>query len=107
MAATRPGDRVTDYPEPQNHGPMPAYGFFVRHVEGLEMRNIEVSYDRPDVRPPFVIEHVKDAALSNVSAQGHEGAPKFILRNVEDFRAHRVRGVADVERAKVGDEEKL
>ena len=107
MAATQPSDRVTDYPEPQNHGPMPAYGFFVRHVNGLEMRNIEVSYDKPDVRPPFVIEQVKGAEFVNVEAKKGADTPTFILREVEDFRTHRVRGVADTEKAKVGDEQKL
>ena len=107
MASTRPSDRVTDYPEPQNHGPMPAYGFFVRHVNGLDMKNIEVSYEKPDARPPFVIEQVKGAEFVDVKAQKEEGTPTFILRNVEDFRTHRVRGVADTEKQKVGDEEKL
>jgi polygalacturonase len=107
MAATRPSDRVNDYPEPQNHGRMPAYGFFVRHVNGLDMKNIEVSYDKPDARPPFIIEHVKGADFVDVVAQKEDGSPTFILRNVENFRTHRVRGVADTEKAKVGDEEKL
>jgi polygalacturonase len=106
MAATQPSDRVNDYPEPQNHGPMPAYGFFVRHVEGLEMSDIEVTYDKPDARPPFVVEQVKGAEFINVEAKKEADAPTFILRGVEDFRAHRVRGVADTEKAKV-DEEKL
>jgi len=107
MAATQPSDRVNDYPEPQNHGPMPAYGFFVRHVNGLDMKNIEVSYEKPDARPPFVIEQVKGAEFVDVEAKKEAGVPTFILRDVEDFRTHRVRGVADVEKQKVGDEEKL
>jgi polygalacturonase len=107
MAATQPSDRVTDYPEPQNHGPMPAYGFFVRHVNGLEMSNIEVSYEKPDARPPFVIEQVKGAEFVNVEAKKESDAPTFILRDVEDFRTHRVRGVADTEKQNVADEEKL
>ena len=107
MAATRPSDRVTDYPEPQNHGVMPAYGFFVRHVNGLEMSDIELTYDKPDARPPFVIEQVKGAEFLNVEAEREADTPAFILRNVEDFRTHRVRGVADAEKEKVADEEKL
>ena len=71
------------------------------------MSNIEVSYDKPDVRPPFVIEQVKRAEFVNVEAEKESASPTFILRDVEDFRAHRVRGVADVEKQKVGDEEKL
>ncbi|MEA2734201.1 MAG: hypothetical protein QOE14_652, partial [Humisphaera sp.] len=102
MAATRPSDRVTDYPEPQNHGPMPAYGFFIRHVNGLQMSNIEVSYEQPDARPPFVIEQVKGAKFVNVEAKKEAATPTFILRNVEDFRTRDVRGVADVEKQNSG-----
>jgi polygalacturonase len=107
MAATQPADRVTDYPEPQNHGPMPAYGFFVRHVNGLEMSDIQLGYDKADARPPLVIEQVKGLTLTNVVAQKEHGLPTIILRDVQDFRSHRVRGVADTERANVGNEEKL
>ena len=107
MAATRPSDRVTDYPEPQNHGPMPAYGIFVRHVSGLRLSNIDLSYEKPDVRPPLVIEHARDVVLSNVSAKKEPGAPTMILREVEALQTHRVRGVADADRAKVSGEEQL
>ena len=83
---------------------MPAYGFFVRHVNGLDMKNIEVSYDKPDARPPFVIEQVKGAEFVDVEAKKEGGVPTFILREVENFRTHRVRGVADTEKAKIGEE---
>src|SRR5688500_8090846 len=107
MAATRPSDRVTDYPEPQNHGPMPAYAFFVRHVNGLAMNDIEVSYDKPDARPPLVIEQVKGLTLSYVVAEKEQDAATMILRDVQDLRTHRVRGVPDTEKASVGNEEKF
>jgi len=47
-----------DYPEPYRWGVMPAYGFFVRHVKGLNMRGVQVSCMTPDARPPFVIDEV-------------------------------------------------
>ena len=106
QASTRPSDRVTDYPEPQNHGPMPAYGFFVRHVKNLELSDIQVSTEKPDVRPPFVIEQAKGVGLSNVKATRGEGVPMVILRNVEGLSTHRVQGVADTMKEKV-EEEKL
>jgi len=106
MAATRPSDRATDYPEPQNHGDMPAYGFFVRHVKNLELSDIQVSTAKPDARPPFVIEQAKGVDLINVKATRSEGVPMGILRNVEGFSTHRVQNVADTTKDKV-DEEKF
>jgi polygalacturonase len=101
MAATRPSDHEKDYPEPANHGPTPAYGFFVRHVDGLELSDIKLSYAKDDARPPFVIEKVKGADLSNVKAQHQSDVPVLILRDVENFRAHRVDGVPDTEKDRI------
>jgi polygalacturonase len=103
-ATTRPSDRVTDYPEPQNHGPMPAYGFFVRHVKNLELSDIQVSTAKPDVRPPFVIEQARGVDLSNVKATRGDGVPMAILRNVEGLTMHRVQNVPDTTKEKVEEE---
>src|SRR5688500_5395637 len=105
MATTRPSDRVTDYPEPQNHGPMPAYGFFVRHVKGLEVSDVQVTYEKDDVRPPFVVEQARDVTFVNVKAKRPAGSPAFVLRNVENFTTHRVQGVADSTKERVEAEE--
>ena len=104
QASTRPSDRVTDYPEPQNHGPMPAYGFFVRHVKNLELSDIQVSTAKPDVRPPFVIEQAKGVELDNVKATRGDGVPMVILRDVTGFKTHRVQGIADMEKEKAEEE---
>jgi hypothetical protein len=50
---------------------------------------------------------VRGAEFINVEAKKEADVPTFILREVEDFRAHRVRGVPDTEKQKVGGEEKL
>ena len=105
MAASQPSDRVTDYPEPQNHGVMPAYGFFVRHVKNLEVANVRLTYVEPDVRPPFVIEHSQDVELRNVKARRESGSPLLRLRQVEGFATHRVEGMADTHKQQIEDEQ--
>jgi hypothetical protein len=105
MAATQPSDRVTDYPEPQNHGVMPAYGFFVRHVKNLEIANVRLTYGEPDVRPPFVIEHAQGVELRNVKARRESGSSLLRLRQVEGFTTHRVEGMADTQKQQIDDEQ--
>jgi hypothetical protein len=56
QAALQPPEKEADYPEPVMFGEMPAYGFFVRHVRGLTMTDVEVSYLKDDVRPPFLLD---------------------------------------------------
>ena len=57
-----------DYPEPYRFGVMPSYGFFVRHVRGLEMRDVEVSPLTPEGRPPFLWDDVQGKELDHVKA---------------------------------------
>jgi hypothetical protein len=40
------------------------YGFFIRHAKGIELKNVEVSYIKEDLRPAFVLSDAKGAASS-------------------------------------------
>ena len=107
MAATRPAERESSYPEPTMFGDMPSYGFFIRHVKGIRLHDVEVSVAKDDARPPFVLEDVRGAAFNDVRAQRPAGSLMFVLRGVEHFSAHRVQGVADVVIEKVADEQRI
>ena len=43
-------ENVTAYPEPTNFGLLPAYGLYVRHVDGLTVNNFKTSYEILDDR---------------------------------------------------------
>jgi polygalacturonase len=85
QAALEPPERENIYPEPAMFGDLPAYGFFIRHIKGLQMRDVEVSYLSPDVRPAFVLNDVAGAEFIHVKAQRETDVPTFTLRNVLDF----------------------
>ena len=69
QAALDPPEREALYPEPTMFGDMPAYGFFIRHVKGLTMRDVEVSSLKPDQRPAFVMKDVTGASFIQVKPQ--------------------------------------
>jgi polygalacturonase len=92
------------YPEPQRHGVIPAYGFFIRHAKGIQMDNVEVSFNEDDQRPPFILDDVKGAEFNNLKAERVKDAPMFILKKVEDFTTHQVKGIVDMTKDKVTDE---
>ena len=96
QAAIEPPERETNYPEPSMFGELPAYGFFIRHVKGIELDNVEASYIKEDLRPAFVLEEVKNADFYHVKAQQSVNLPVFVLKNVMDFTTHQCRGVADM-----------
>src|SRR5205085_1199337 len=78
-------ERETNYPEPSMFGATPAYGFFIRHVEGIEFNNVTVNYLNAEMRPPFLLEEVTFAKFNNVTGYRALVVPMFVLRNVSDF----------------------
>jgi hypothetical protein len=55
-------------------GTPPAYGLFARNVRGLTLNNVRFAVAAPDLRPAVVLNHVSDAMLAGVSAQGNRQA---------------------------------
>ena len=88
QAERAPPEEETAYPEPDMFGDIPAYGFFVRHVKGLEMNNVEVRYLKDEMRPAFVLDDVKNSIFRFVKAQHGRGIPAFSLQDVEDFNTY-------------------
>jgi polygalacturonase len=95
QAALAPQELEKAYPEPRMFGDLPAYGFFVRHVNGLEMNDVQISYMKDDLRPAFVLDSVKDVEFRNLKAQHAPDVPTFVLKDVTDFEVHQSRGIPD------------
>jgi polygalacturonase len=83
------------YPEPSMFGLVPAYGFYVRHVAGIKMDDVDVSFTEDERRPAFVLDDVRDAEFHRVSARKSATAPTFVLRDVAEFRTLHSRPVPD------------
>ena len=103
QAALIPPENEQAYPEPVMFGEMPAYGFFIRHVNGLEMDNVEVSFMKDDARPAFVLHDVKRADFHRLRAQQSSDVPIFVFRDVEDFTVQHSRPLPDTRLDKMKD----
>ena len=88
QAALEPPEKEDTYPEPSMFGDLPAYGFFIRHVKGLQLRDIETSYIKEDLRPAFWLNDVSGVEFLHVKAQHAAGVGSFDLKNVSDFSTH-------------------
>ncbi|MFT4114696.1 glycoside hydrolase family 28 protein [Silvibacterium sp.] len=96
-----PPEEVEKYPDPGMFGPMPAHGFFFRHVKRLEVSHTEVAAMTPDPRPAFYLHDVERADFTAVTAP--TGQPAFRLRDVSDLRVRISRAAADATLNKVDD----
>lgn len=101
QAAISPPEKEANYPEPSMFGILPAYGFFIRHVKGIELNNVEVSYAKEELRPAFVLNNVSGADFSHVKAQRAANSFAFVLQNVSDFSAYQCKGVPDMQLERV------
>jgi polygalacturonase len=103
-----PPENEKAYPEPGMFGKSPAYGFFLRHVKGIEMHFVKIRYNTPEARPVFVLEDVYDASFSYINADRGTGhAPMFDLRNVSGFSVSDSKNISDTGREGTVQKEKL
>ena len=77
QAAREVPENEKNYPEPSMFGDMPSYGFYIRHVAGLKMRDVEVSFLSDDARPAFLFNNIKSLDMHNVKGQTEKGVDEF------------------------------
>jgi polygalacturonase len=73
------------YPEHHMFGHLPAYGFYIRHVDGISIHSMSLSYDTPDFRPAIYLDDVQNLKLYDFAAQSESTAPAMIrMKNVRN-----------------------
>jgi len=101
QAALDPPEKEDTYPEPTMFGDLPAYGFFIRHVKALQMRDVEVSYLKDDLRPAYWLNDVVGVDFLHLKSQHASSVPTFTLKNVADFNTHQCWQIPDMRVEKV------
>ncbi|MEO6828737.1 MAG: glycoside hydrolase family 28 protein [Acidobacteriaceae bacterium] len=96
-------ENESNYPEPQMFGVTSAQGFYLRHVQGIDMSHIEIASMQPDQRPVFMLDDVSDAEFLRIRAPREQGVPTFSLHDVENFNVALSRGVSDLTLKKTSD----
>jgi len=104
-AALKLPEKEKDYPEPSMFGTTPAQGFYLRHVQGIEMSSIKIECSQQDARPVFVLSDVQGADFRFLKSPSGE-QKSFDLTNVRDLSIFRSKPVPDTELPSV-DEKQL
>jgi hypothetical protein len=66
-------------------GPLPAYGFYARNARALTLSNLRFEVATPELRPAIFLDHVTDASITALSAQGHPAVELIRLIGVQDI----------------------
>ena len=95
MLALRPAEQETGYPEVWKLGPMPAHGFFMRHVRNVELSGVEIAARKPDARPAMWLQDVDEADFFRLKVPRGPGATAFVLSDCRQIRIFGSRGIED------------
>lgn len=79
-------ENIRNYPEFSMFGELPAWGFYVRHVDGLTMKNIKLSIAAPDYRPAMVFDDVQNLDIQTLEIEGEKKDKHIILYNTESVK---------------------
>lgn len=74
------------YPEFSMFGELPSWGLYVRHVEGLTMKNIRLSIEALDYRPAMIFDDVHHLQLEAINVQGYTKSRPIILHKSSDIK---------------------
>jgi len=81
-------DIVPPYPKdysPRSFGMRPSAGLYVRHIKGLTLKNVQITFDKPDARPSLIVSDADGVTLDNFSTQKSSGGQTMRLEQVKDL----------------------
>ena len=79
---------ATDYPSCAMFGPLPAWGFYCRHADGLKFENVTLRVQGEDFRPSLVCDDVKHFTLESSQILSAGSEPVIILKDVDGVTIH-------------------
>ncbi len=72
---------IDKYPEYSMFGELPAWGFYLRHVEGIRLKNIQLNLKDQDYRHAIVMDDVKNLSIERLITNGDNKSYQVILKD--------------------------
>lgn len=72
----------SDYPEFHMFGELPSWGIYVRHVDGLNIKNVRLSIREFDFRPAYVFDDVKNLKIEDGSITTRTQNAQVVIKDV-------------------------
>ncbi len=74
------------YPEFSMFGELPAWGFYLRHADGITMKNINIGIADPDYRPAMVVDDVRNLSIQSCIIHGDNKSKLIMLHKTENVK---------------------
>lgn len=78
-------EKINNYPEATMFEHLPAYGFFVRHVENISFYNVELYYKKEDLRSAFYFDDVTNGKIVDILAKINVSSALIKANNIQDI----------------------
>jgi Glycosyl hydrolases family 28 len=78
------------YPEFAMFGEVPVWGFYARHVTGLNLSNIRLVNKKQDYRSAMLLNDVKTATLNKIKLEGATAEPVLLLHDVKPLEMRKI-----------------
>ena len=75
-------ENESSYPEFSMFGELPSWGFYVRHVNGLELNNVRLNVRKEDFRPAYVFDDVKNLKIKEGNIASPVKTDQVVIKNV-------------------------
>ena len=77
------------YPEFSNWKELPAWGFYLRHADGISFENVKITVAGPDYRPAIVADDINGLDIKNLQIIQNDAPKKkkqIVLNNVRNYK---------------------
>jgi hypothetical protein len=75
-------EQIRNYPEFSMFGELPAWGFYIRHADGVKIRNMVLNCKGTDYRPAFIADDINGLGLSEIKVPQAIAQPVIVLNKV-------------------------
>ena len=88
---TKVPERIPNYPEFSMFGELPAWGFYIRHADGIKIKNMVLTCKGTDYRPAFIADDVNGLSLDAVNIPQVKTQPVILLLKVSSITLKNIR----------------
>ena len=76
-------ENTTGYPEFSMFGELPAWGMYVRHTNGITMKNITIRSTKDDFRTAMIFDDVNNIQLEKIHIGSGKNLPIVLLNDTK------------------------